>query len=103
MSRVGQSLMRGAAAVQNYSDESVANTAPPDDLSRDVHVVLGVPIDPVDMATTMQRIDAAAQHGTRFLISTVNSNFLVASKTNAEFKESLYRSDLCTADGMPVV
>ena len=95
--------MRGAAAVQNYSNVSVANTAPPDDLSRDVYVVLGVPVDSVDMATTMQRIDAAARRGTPFLISTVNSNFLVASESNAEFKESLYRSDLCTADGMPVV
>src|SRR5689334_23230032 len=95
--------MRGAAAVQNYSDVSVANTAPPDDLSRDVYVVLGVPIDSADMTTTTQRIDAAAQRGTPFLISTVNSNFLIASKSNAEFKESLYRSDLCTADGMPVV
>ncbi len=95
--------MRATAAVQNYSDVSVANTAPPDDLAREVYVVLGVPIDSVDMATTTQRIDAAAQRSTPFLISTVNSNFLVASRSNAEFKESLYRSDLCTADGMPVV
>jgi N-acetylglucosaminyldiphosphoundecaprenol N-acetyl-beta-D-mannosaminyltransferase len=94
--------MRGASAQLEY-DDVTAKAATPDDLARDIYIVLGAPIDCTDMTTIMQRIDAAAQHNTPFFISTVNINFLVASQTDPDFKESLYRSDICTVDGMPVV
>ncbi|HEY5504445.1 MAG TPA: WecB/TagA/CpsF family glycosyltransferase, partial [Sedimentisphaerales bacterium] len=48
-------------------------------------------------------IDNATASAVPFLISTANLNFLVASRSDAEFRESLLLSDLCTADGMPVV
>ena len=38
-----------------------------------------------------------------FLISSANLNYLVASRSDTEFRESLLLSDLCTADGMPIV
>jgi N-acetylglucosaminyldiphosphoundecaprenol N-acetyl-beta-D-mannosaminyltransferase len=94
--------MRGTRAEREYHDGAEADATAPDDLAREVYVLLGAPIDSADMATTMQRIDAAAQHGTPFLLSTVNVNFLIASQSNAAFRESLCRSDLCTVDGMPV-
>jgi N-acetylglucosaminyldiphosphoundecaprenol N-acetyl-beta-D-mannosaminyltransferase len=55
------------------------------------------------MATVLRRIEAAADRKTPFLISTPNLNFLVNSRSGAEFRESLLDSDLCPADGMPIV
>ena len=75
----------------------------PDDLSRDVYGVLGIPIDAVDLSAVVQRIGQAVAHDTPFLMSTPNLNFLVSSQTNPEFRESLLRSDLCPVDGVPIV
>ena len=81
------------------------NTVAPirDDLSREVYSILGVPIDAIEMPSVLDAIDAAAAHRTPFLISTPNLNFLVNSQTDPEFRESLLLSDLCPADGMPIV
>jgi len=75
----------------------------PDDLSRDVYGVLGIPIDAVDLDAVVQRIGAAIGHDAPFLMSTPNLNFLVTSQTNPEFRESLLSSDLCPVDGVPIV
>jgi hypothetical protein len=74
-----------------------------DDLSRDVYCVLGIPIDAIDMAAALRRIEAAADSAVPFFISTPNLNFLVNSQVDPEFRESLMLSDLCPADGMPIV
>ena len=55
------------------------------------------------MATALRRIETAAAGSAPFLISTANLNFLVTSRFDEEFRESLLLSDLCTADGMPIV
>lgn len=62
-----------------------------------------MPVDAVDMSTAVYKIDAAAAHAAPYLISTPNLNFLVSSLTDAEFRQSLLSSDLCSADGMPIV
>src|SRR5207244_4640392 len=36
-------------------------------------------------------------------LSTPNLNFLIASRTNHRFKDSLLMSDLCAADGMSII
>ncbi len=77
--------------------------APPDDLSRDVYCILVMPIDAIDMATAVARVEAAAAGATPYLISTPNLNFLVGSLSNPEFRNSVLSSDLSTADGMPIV
>jgi N-acetylglucosaminyldiphosphoundecaprenol N-acetyl-beta-D-mannosaminyltransferase len=82
---------------------AVTNSARPDDLAREVYGLLGVPIDMIDMATVLRHINSAAADSAPFLISTINLNFLVTSRTDEEFRESLLLSDLCTADGMPIV
>jgi N-acetylglucosaminyldiphosphoundecaprenol N-acetyl-beta-D-mannosaminyltransferase len=74
-----------------------------DDLARNVYCVLGLPIDALDMPTILRRIDAAAVSRTPFLISTPNLNFLVNSRSDPEFRQSVLDSDLCPADGMPIV
>jgi N-acetylglucosaminyldiphosphoundecaprenol N-acetyl-beta-D-mannosaminyltransferase len=72
-------------------------------LRREVYGLLGVPIDVADMATALLQIRKAASDPSPFLISTVNLNFLISSQTDPEFRESLLMSDLCTADGMPII
>uniref|UniRef100_Q07SN5 Anti-sigma-factor antagonist n=1 Tax=Rhodopseudomonas palustris (strain BisA53) TaxID=316055 RepID=Q07SN5_RHOP5 len=74
-----------------------------DNISRNVHALFGIPIDVDDMPAILARIINAAQHKSATLISTANLNFLTTSLTDPEFRESLLSSDLCTADGMPIV
>ena len=75
----------------------------PDDLSREVYCILGMPIDAIEMPAVMQSIEMAAANAVPFVISTPNINFLVNSESDSEFRESLLLSDLCPADGMPIV
>ena len=62
-----------------------------------------MPIDAVEMPAVMQSIEMAVANAVPFVISTPNVNFLVNSQNDPEFRESLLLSDLCPADGMPIV
>jgi N-acetylglucosaminyldiphosphoundecaprenol N-acetyl-beta-D-mannosaminyltransferase len=73
------------------------------DLSRNVHCVLGLPIDLLDLPRALDRIRLAASEVSPFLLSTPNLNFLVNSRTDPAFRESVQVSDLCLPDGMPIV
>jgi N-acetylglucosaminyldiphosphoundecaprenol N-acetyl-beta-D-mannosaminyltransferase len=73
------------------------------DLRRRAYCVLGVVIDAVDMESTIAQIELAARLRSPFLIATPNLNFLVQSRADLEFKETILASDLCLADGMSVV
>lgn len=98
---------RGPGAYGERSEvddaSAVADSAVPDDLSRDVYLILGIPIDAIGMLAVLRRIEAAARRKIRFLISTPNLNFFVTSQSDESFRESLVLSDLCTVDGMPIV
>src|SRR6266702_4979002 len=74
-----------------------------DDLSRIVFGVLGLPLDVLGLEDLLQRIDHAVGARTSFLLSTPNVNFLMMSRSDPEFRESLLMSDLCAVDGMPLV
>lgn len=74
-----------------------------DDLCREVYCVLGMPIDAVEMPAVLDTIYTAAANAKPCLISTPNLNFLVNSWSDPEFRQSLLLSDLCPADGMPIV
>lgn len=74
-----------------------------DDLSRDVYCVLGIPIDNVDFATALRRIEQAAKGQAPFLLSTPNLNFLVNAHASAEFRDSLLLSDLCPPDSVAIL
>src|SRR5664280_1836480 len=91
----------------NSSDEfiidTVANTTQSEDLTREVYGVLGIPVDVIDMPAALRKIEVAAAGRSPFLLSTPNLNFLVTSQIDPEFRESLLISDLCPADGMPIV
>jgi N-acetylglucosaminyldiphosphoundecaprenol N-acetyl-beta-D-mannosaminyltransferase len=80
-----------------------SNTAVADDLSREVYCILGIPIDAIEMPAALRRIEAAAAGATPLLISTPNVNFLVNCEKYPDFRDSLLLSDLCPADGLPIV
>lgn len=75
----------------------------PDALSRQVYCILGIPIDLITMPAVLRRIEAAAISDAPFTISTPNLNFLVTSQSDTEFRETLLMSDLCPADGAPIL
>jgi N-acetylglucosaminyldiphosphoundecaprenol N-acetyl-beta-D-mannosaminyltransferase len=77
--------------------------AAPDDLSRNVFGLLGIPVDALDFPSLLRAMGLATNAGTPFLISTPNVNFLVKSQINGAFRESMLLSDLCLADGMPLI
>ncbi len=71
--------------------------------TREIYGLLGIPIDATTMRSVVHKIECAAASATPLLISTINVNFLTSCLTDSEFRESLICSDLCTADGMPMV
>jgi N-acetylglucosaminyldiphosphoundecaprenol N-acetyl-beta-D-mannosaminyltransferase len=81
----------------------ITNTGLRDDLTRDVYCVGGLPIDALDMATVIERIENAATSRTPFLISTPNLHFLVQSRIDPEFRDSVLDSDVCPADGIAII
>jgi N-acetylglucosaminyldiphosphoundecaprenol N-acetyl-beta-D-mannosaminyltransferase len=73
------------------------------DFDRDVYCIAGLPIDAIDMQTAVEKVRHAARSKTRCVIATPNLNFVISAQTDAEFRESVIGSDLCLADGMPLV
>ena len=74
-----------------------------DDFDRDVYCLAGLPIDAVDMSSTLSKLKYAAENHTRCFLSTPNLNFIIASRYDTEFRNSVIHSDLVVADGMPLV
>lgn len=74
-----------------------------DDFSREVYGLLGIPIDGINISDVARAIERATVTKVPLLISTANLNFLIASRSDHTFRESLLASDLCTPDGMSVV
>jgi N-acetylglucosaminyldiphosphoundecaprenol N-acetyl-beta-D-mannosaminyltransferase len=99
-------MMRAACLSENVKVDRVSTStrsAGWDDFSRKVYCVLGIPVDAIDMPTLLHAVEGAAADNTPFLISTPNLNFLIVSQKDMEFRETLLFSELCPADGMPIV
>lgn len=73
------------------------------DFDRDVHCVLGLPFDAVDTAQAVDKVRRAAATGTRCFLTTPNLNFAIAARVDPHFRNSVLRSDLSVADGMPLI
>src|SRR6516165_4531593 len=73
------------------------------DIDREVYCILGMPIDAIEMSAALDRVAEAVSSRVFFFLSTPNLNFLVHGQTDPEFRDSLLLSDLCPADGIPVV
>lgn len=73
------------------------------DFNRDVHCLLGLPFDAVDMEGAENIVRIAIASRTRCFLSTPNLNFLIAAQSDIAFRNSVINSDLSIADGMPLV
>lgn len=73
------------------------------EITRDLYGLLGLPVDAVDFRSLIQAMDAAAVTREPFLISTPNVNFLIKSHQDVAFRDSMLLSDVCLADGMPLI
>ena len=65
--------------------------------------LLGLPFDQVDPDQALDIIDRAIKTKRKCFLSTPNLNFIVQSKRDESFYESVVYSDLVVADGMPVI
>jgi N-acetylglucosaminyldiphosphoundecaprenol N-acetyl-beta-D-mannosaminyltransferase len=75
----------------------------PPDFSRNVCCLFGLPFDVIALEEAVERVHSAARTGERCFISTPNMNFVVAARSDPEFRDSVIRSDLSLVDGMPLV
>lgn len=73
------------------------------DFSREVYCLLGLPFDAVNLVSAEQQVRTAASERSSFHLSTPNVNFLIAAQSDCKFRNSVISSDLCIADGMPLV
>jgi N-acetylglucosaminyldiphosphoundecaprenol N-acetyl-beta-D-mannosaminyltransferase len=73
------------------------------DFFRNVHCVMGLPIDAMSMEEAVQLLQHSRSSREKCFFSTPNLNFVIASQHQPEFRESVCMSNLSLADGMPLV
>jgi N-acetylglucosaminyldiphosphoundecaprenol N-acetyl-beta-D-mannosaminyltransferase len=62
--------------------------------------ILGVRVDALTYDSLMAAISAFIAEGSPHQIATLNPEFVMAARKNADFRQVLERSDLCAADGV---
>jgi N-acetylglucosaminyldiphosphoundecaprenol N-acetyl-beta-D-mannosaminyltransferase len=70
---------------------------------RDVYCVLGMTVDAMDAEHAEQHIRDSAARRVPCFLSTPNVNFVVGSRSDPRFRDSVTHSDVSVADGMPLV
>lgn len=73
------------------------------DFYRRVYCILGLPFDAMTIEQAQAELADAVKCRRRCFFSTPNLNFLIACLRDALFRDSVIRSDLSFADGMPVI
>ena len=73
------------------------------DLGRDVHALLGLVFDRIDLAGTTEHIQRCVVTRRPCFLLTPNVNFVAAAAHERDFRGSVLRSDLSVADGFPIV
>lgn len=73
------------------------------DLGRDVHALLGLVFDRIDLAGAAEHIHRCVATRRPCFLSTPNVNFVAAAAHERAFRDSVLRSDLSVADGFPIV
>jgi N-acetylglucosaminyldiphosphoundecaprenol N-acetyl-beta-D-mannosaminyltransferase len=90
-------------AHSTIDNDTAAADAHPVDFERRVYCLIGLPIDAVSRRETIDAIGHAVRTRRPLFFSTPNLNFLVSSRTDAAFRDSILHSDLAVADGMPLL
>jgi N-acetylglucosaminyldiphosphoundecaprenol N-acetyl-beta-D-mannosaminyltransferase len=95
----------GAQRVPRASPQqlSAALGATSTDFYRRVYCILGLPFDAVTMEQAETLLQQSVKTRQRCFFSTPNLNFLVNALEDASFRDSVIRSDLSLADGMPII
>ena len=65
--------------------------------------ILGVRVDCLETQATLDRIEGLVAAGGRHLVATVNPEFIMRARRDAQFARVLEAADLCLADGTGVV
>ncbi len=73
------------------------------DFSREVHCLLGLPFDAIDLAGASRRVQLAVTARKPYFLTTPNLTFLIGCLSDEKFRDSVIHSDLSVADGMPLV
>src|SRR5262249_13952336 len=73
------------------------------DFGRGCDCVLGLLVDAITPNQAVDRIAASVRERRRCFLSTPNMTFVTTSRVDLEFWDSIMRSDLSIADGMPLV
>jgi N-acetylglucosaminyldiphosphoundecaprenol N-acetyl-beta-D-mannosaminyltransferase len=73
------------------------------DLGRDVHALMGLVFDRMDLAGAAQRVRACIDRRRPCFLSTPNVNFVAAAAFDPTFRDSVLHSELSLADGFPIV
>jgi N-acetylglucosaminyldiphosphoundecaprenol N-acetyl-beta-D-mannosaminyltransferase len=73
------------------------------DFQREVVCLLGLPLDTVDLADAVEAVRGAALAPRPCSVVTPNLNWLVASRRDEAFRDSVTHADLSLPDGMPLV
>ncbi len=71
--------------------------------NRNVFCVLGLTLDAVTFSQAMECIVSAASERRRLFVTTPNANFVSISRSDPKFRDSILSSDLCVADGAPLI
>lgn len=70
-------------------------------------IILGVPIDDLNMDQALNRLDefieVGRKEGKSHHVATINADFAVKARTDPELNKILLEIDMATADGMPLV
>ena len=73
------------------------------DLGRDVHALLGLVFDRIDLDGAVRHLQHCVATRRPCFLSTPNVNFVAAAAHERAFRGSVLRSDLSVADGFPIV
>jgi len=82
---------------------SDATDLPRMDFQRPVICLFGMVFDTIGLDQAVARVRDAAARGEPLMITTPNLNYVVAARTDADFRHSALHSQLCVVDGMPLV
>jgi exopolysaccharide biosynthesis WecB/TagA/CpsF family protein len=91
-------LLRGTRAGEWHRTERPADRPAPDR-----PLIGGVPVDPIDLETSIDHALTAAREGRFMQICTVNLDFVVNARRSEAVRSVLSRSELNLADGKPVL
>jgi N-acetylglucosaminyldiphosphoundecaprenol N-acetyl-beta-D-mannosaminyltransferase len=94
--------LRGSRELELRDDGATAPVAVPN-YQRRVHCLAGFAIDVESIGHVAARVRKAAADGQRLHLATPNLNIIRLARQELALRDALLASDVCVADGMPVV